>query len=125
MLIISIDAFSYFIGLIIIFIISFILAMLPVFINFCIRRNDTSINNIDKLDSYECGFKTFSDVNYEKFYIHFFLLSLIFLIFDLEILYLIPLANIGFLSFLDFCICFIFFTILTAGLIVEYYFNTI
>jgi NADH-quinone oxidoreductase subunit A len=42
-----------------------------------------------KLSAYECGFDPF-DTTRSQFEVHFFLIALIFLIFDLEILYLFP-----------------------------------
>ena len=46
-------------------------------------------SNPAKLSTYECGFIPFSDVR-SKFEIHFYLVAILFIIFDLEILFLFP-----------------------------------
>jgi NADH-quinone oxidoreductase subunit A len=45
----------------------------------------------DKLSSYECGFNAFSDARM-KFDIRFYLVSILFIIFDLEVAFLFPWA---------------------------------
>ncbi|KJV56628.1 NADH-ubiquinone/plastoquinone oxidoreductase, chain 3 family protein [Orientia chuto str. Dubai] len=47
--------------------------------------------NKNKLESYECGFDPFSNAR-SKFNIRFYLISMLFIIFDLEIAFLIPWA---------------------------------
>jgi NADH-quinone oxidoreductase subunit A len=44
---------------------------------------------IEKLSSYECGFNAFGDAR-NKFEIRFFLVGVLFIIFDLEISFLFP-----------------------------------
>lgn len=48
-----------------------------------------SINNLEKFDLYECGFKAFETPK-EPLELQFFLLAILFVIFDLETVYLIP-----------------------------------
>jgi NADH-quinone oxidoreductase subunit A len=45
--------------------------------------------NKAKLASYECGFKSFSTAR-EEFDVHYFIVALLFLIFDIEIVFLYP-----------------------------------
>lgn len=45
--------------------------------------------DLDKLSSFECGFHPFEDTR-EKFNIRFYLVSILFIIFDLEITFLFP-----------------------------------
>lgn len=45
--------------------------------------------DIEKLSAYECGFDPFEESR-EKFEVHFYLVSILFVIFDLEIAYLFP-----------------------------------
>ena len=56
----------------------------------------------EKLSAYECGFEAFSDSRME-FDVRFYLVAILFIIFDLEIAFLFPwaisLGNIGLLGF--------------------------
>ena len=45
--------------------------------------------NISKLSSYECGFQPFEDSR-NRFEIQFFLVAILFLVFDIEVMFLIP-----------------------------------
>lgn len=53
--------------------------------------NFFSYKNVDmeKISSYECGFHPFEDTR-QKFNVRFYLVSIIFLVFDLEIVFLFP-----------------------------------
>ena len=74
-----------------------------------------------KLSPYECGFEPFEDARL-KFDIRFYLVAILFIIFDLEIAFLFPwavsLKNIGFFGFLSMII---FLALLTVGFIYEWY----
>ena len=74
----------------------------------------------EKLSAYECGFEPFSDSRME-FDIRFYLVAILFIIFDLEIAFLFPwaisLGNIGFVGFISMMI---FLFILTIGFIYEW-----
>jgi NADH-quinone oxidoreductase subunit A len=56
------------------------------------------ITDIEKVSAYECGFHPFSDTR-SKFDVRFYLVSILFIIFDLEITFLFPwslvLGNLG------------------------------
>ena len=58
----------------------------------------------EKLSAYECGFEAFDDAR-SKFDVKFYLVSILFIIFDLEIAFLFPWAvsfqNIGLFGFLS------------------------
>lgn len=43
----------------------------------------------EKLSGYECGFEPFSDAR-ATFDIHFYLVAIIFIVFDIEVLFLLP-----------------------------------
>jgi NADH-quinone oxidoreductase subunit A len=45
--------------------------------------------NNEKISSYECGFNPFSDAR-NKFEVRYYLISILFIIFDLELLFLFP-----------------------------------
>ena len=74
----------------------------------------------EKLSAYECGFEPFQDSRME-FDVRFYLVAILFIIFDLEIAFLFPwaisLGNIGLLGFLSMMI---FLFILTVGFIYEW-----
>ena len=74
----------------------------------------------EKLSAYECGFEPFNDSRME-FDIRFYLVAILFIIFDLEIAFLFPwaitLGNIGFFGFFSMML---FLFILTIGFIYEW-----
>ena len=74
----------------------------------------------EKLSAYECGFDAFDDSRME-FDVRFYLVAILFIIFDLEIAFLFPwaisLGNIGLLGFVSMMI---FLFILTIGFIYEW-----
>ena len=73
-----------------------------------------------KISQYECGFLALPGQTRSTFQIHFMVVALLFLIFDLEILLLFPLAvSLYQVSFFGFSIGIIFFIILTIGFVLE------
>jgi len=69
---------------------------------------------------YECGFNGIQGQTRSTFQIHFFIVALLFLIFDLEILLLFPISvTLYQVSTFGFVIALIFFVILTIGFILE------
>lgn len=69
---------------------------------------------------YECGFNTVYGQTRSTFQIHFFLVALLFLVFDLEVLLLYPLAVTMYqVSIYGFAVCIIFFIVLTIGFVLE------
>ena len=73
-----------------------------------------------KVSAYECGFSPVYGQTRNVFYINFFLVALLFLIFDLEILLLFPIAvTLYNVSVFGFSVVLIFFTVLTIGFILE------
>jgi NADH-quinone oxidoreductase subunit A len=81
-----------------------------------------AINNPDpeKVSAYECGFNAFDDARM-KFDVRFYLVSILFIIFDLEIAFLFPWAaafkDVGLYGFWSMMI---FLGILTVGFIYEW-----
>ena len=81
-----------------------------------------SPNNPDpeKLSAYECGFEPFDDSRME-FDVRFYLVAILFIIFDLEIAFLFPWAiSLGKIGLLGFISMMIFLVILTVGFIYEW-----
>ena len=74
----------------------------------------------EKLSAYECGFNAFDDARM-KFDVRFYLVSILFIIFDLEVAFLFPwavaLKGIGMLGFLSMVG---FLGVLTIGFIYEW-----
>ena len=78
--------FSEFYYILIFFILSTIIATIVFFLSyFLVKQNVDS----EKISSYECGFEPFEDTR-SKFDIKFYLVAILFIIFDLEISYLFP-----------------------------------
>ena len=76
----------------------------------------------EKLSAYECGLEPIGDARM-KFEIIYYVIGLLFLIFDLELIFLFPLATLlfNFSSLLGFWFLLIFFIIVTIGFIYEWY----
>lgn len=73
-----------------------------------------------KITAYECGFATINTPT-QPFSIRFFMVGIIFLIFDLEILYLLPWSVFtGQLNLINQIAVLIFFFFVVEGLIYEY-----
>ena len=74
----------------------------------------------EKLSAYECGFEAFGDSRME-FDVRFYLVAILFIIFDLEIAFLFPWAiSLGNLGSLGFWSMMIFLFVLTIGFIYEW-----
>jgi len=103
-------------------IIIFIFVALGLSIGFVILNFLFSPKNPDpeKLSAYECGFEAFSDSRIE-FDVRFYLVAILFIIFDLEIAFLFPWAiSLGSLGALGFWSMMLFLFILTIGFIYEW-----
>ena len=74
----------------------------------------------EKISAYECGFNPFSDARH-KFDVRFYLVGILFIIFDLEVMYLFPWAIVfNKVSSFAYFTMFIFLLILTIGFIYEW-----
>ena len=74
----------------------------------------------EKLSAYECGFNAFDDARM-KFDVRFYLVSILFIIFDLEVAFLFPWAvTFGELGWLGFWSMMVFLGVLTIGFIYEW-----
>ena len=74
----------------------------------------------EKLSAYECGFEAFDDSRME-FDVRFYLVAILFIIFDLEIAFLFPWSiSLGKIGFLGFFSMMIFLFILTIGFVYEW-----
>lgn len=76
--------------------------------------------NFNKLQPYECGFDAFEDTR-RQFDIRFYLVAILFIIFDLEIIFMYPWAvSLGILDNYGFYSMLVFVFILVIGFIYEW-----
>lgn len=74
----------------------------------------------EKLSAYECGFPAFDDARH-KFDVRFYLVAILFIIFDLEIAFLFPWAvSLGTIGVFGFWSMVVFLGVLTVGLAYEW-----
>ena len=107
------DLYALFVYLILAIIISYVAFGISYL--FGIRADDSN-----KLSAYECGFTPFEDAR-NTFEIHFYLVAILFLMFDLEISFLYPWAiSLSMLSVAGYFAMVIFFILLTLGFVYEY-----
>lgn len=76
--------------------------------------------DFEKLSSYECGFNPFEET-YGRFDVKFYLVAILFIIFDLEVSFLFPWSIvIGYLGFTGMFAMFYFLLILSIGFFYEW-----
>ena len=111
------DFLSEYLSIIIFVFVSLFLSIGFIFINFLAAPSNP---DPEKLSAYECGFEAFSDSRIQ-FDVRFYLVAILFIIFDLEIAFLFPWAiTLGNIGLLGFCSMMIFLFILTVGFIYEW-----
>ena len=113
----SLEFLDNYLTIIIFLTIALLLSLGFVLLNFALSPNNP---DPEKLSAYECGFEPFNDSRME-FDIRFYLVAILFIIFDLEIAFLFPwaitLGNIGYYGFFSMML---FLFILTIGFIYEW-----
>lgn len=73
-----------------------------------------------KLSAYECGFDAFSDAR-SKFDVRYYLVAILFIIFDLEVIFLFPWAvSFSGLGMFGFWSMIVFLALLTLGFVYEW-----
>lgn len=98
------------------FIAMFLSIFLIIFSYFIVYQKSDS----EKSSAYECGFQPFEDAR-SKFDIRFYLVAILFIIFDLEIMFLFPWSiALFFIDFFGFWVMFIFLFILCIGFLYEW-----
>ena len=74
----------------------------------------------EKVSAYECGFEAFDDAR-SKFDVRFYLVAILFIIFDLEVAFLFPRAiSLGEIGLFGFWSMVVFLGLLTIGFIYEW-----
>lgn len=110
--------FNEYLILLIFLIFSLIIAILIFFLSYFIvyQKEDQ-----EKISAYECGFNPFDDARM-TFDIRFYLVAILFLIFDLEISFLFPWSLVlSTISIFGFITMILFLLILTIGFIYEWF----
>lgn len=99
------------------FIISFALAFVVFGLSYLLSTHKA---DSEKVSAYECGFSPFEDAR-GTFDVRFYLVSILFIIFDLEVSFLFPWAIcLHHVTFIGFLAMFIFLLILTIGFVYEW-----
>ena len=75
-----------YIYILIFFFAAFFIASLLIFLSYFLVYQES---DIEKNSAYECGFQPFEDTR-NKFNVRYYLIAILFMIFDLEIMYLFP-----------------------------------
>ena len=113
----SLEFLNNYLTIIIFLAIALILSLGFVLLNFAFSPKNP---DPEKLSAYECGFEPFNDSRME-FDIRFYLVAILFIIFDLEIAFLFPWAiSLGQIGIFGFISMMIFLFILTVGFIYEW-----
>ena len=111
------DYLKDYLSIIIFLVIALGLSSAFVLINFILAPSNP---DPEKLSAYECGFEPFEDSRME-FDVRFYLVAILFIIFDLEIAFLFPWAiSLGSIGLFGFVSMMIFLFILTVGFIYEW-----
>ena len=98
-------------------IIAFGLSCAFIIVNFILSPNNP---DPEKLSAYECGFEPFQDSRIE-FDVRFYLVAILFIIFDLEVAFLFPWAiSFGSIGLLGYFSMMFFLLVLTIGFIYEW-----
>jgi len=94
-----------------------VLAVLMVVASLVIARQRP---DAEKLSAYECGFEAFEDAR-RKFDVRFYLVAILFIIFDLEVAFLFPWAvSLGEIGMFGFWSMVVFLIVLTVGFVYEW-----
>lgn len=110
----------YYINILIYFFVSFSLVCIMLILTkllgiFFVKNKDN-----EKISAYECGFDPFEDARI-KFEIHYFLIGILFIIFDLEIAFLFPWAvSLSLLGIKGFVNMLLFLFLLGVGFFYEW-----
>ena len=110
------EYFKAFTLFVVIFVISVLLFGVAYFLSL------STIKDSEKLSQYECGFEPFDEATRHPFDVHFYVVGILFLIFDVEIALLFPwVLGLKFLNWFGFFTMIIFLIILTIGFFYEWH----
>jgi NADH-ubiquinone oxidoreductase chain 3 len=104
-------------NILILFIIVPVLSLILLGFNLLLSKHNPDES---KVSAYECGFLAIEGQTRSTFQIHYYIVAMLFLVFDLEILLLFPLGvTLYQVSTFGFIIGLIFFSVLTIGFVLE------
>ena len=82
----------------------------------------STIKDSEKLSQYECGFEPFDEATRHPFDVHFYIVGILFLIFDVEIALLFPwVLGLKFFNWFGFFTMMVFLGVLTIGFFYEWH----
>ena len=111
------DFLNNYLTIIVFFGVALLLSIGFIFLNFVFAPKNP---DPEKLSAYECGFEAFDDSRMQ-FDVRFYLVAILFIIFDLEIAFLFPWAiSLGGIGALGFWSMMFFLGVLTIGFIYEW-----
>ena len=99
-------------------------AFLPIILSLLGQFVSSAFGNFDleKISPYECGFNPFDESQRYKFDVSFYLIGILFLVFDLEVSFLFPWAiSLSWINFFGFYTLFIFLIVLTLAFVYEWF----
>ena len=103
--------------LVVFFVFSLVLSFVIFFLSFIVATQRPSV---EKLSAYECGFDPFDDAR-TVFDVRFYLVAILFIVFDLEIIYLFPwCSSLGVFGYFGFWVMMVFLFVLTIGFCYEW-----
>ena len=106
---------DFFIYSILCLFVSCLFILIPYFLN------GRKIKEVEKISEYECGFEPFDNATRQPFTIHFYIVGILFLIFDVEIVLLFPWSIILLtLEWYGLFLMLFFLIILTLGFVYEW-----
>ena len=111
------DLLQYYLPLVIFIAVAFAISLVLLLVPFLVAYKQP---DSEKLSAYECGFNAFDDARM-KFDVRFYLVAILFIIFDLEVSFLFPWAvAFGDVGVAGFWAVMIFLAVLTIGFIYEW-----
>jgi len=106
-----------FFNLFILIVISMLLSVVILFLSYTLAYKN---EDPEKLSAYECGFDPFDDAR-STFDIRFYLVAILFIVFDLEVTFLFPwVITLRHVMYIGTISMFIFLSILTVGFVYEW-----
>jgi NADH-quinone oxidoreductase subunit A len=103
--------------LVVFFVVSLVLSFVIFFLSFIVATQRPSV---EKLSADECGFDPFDDAR-TVFDVRFYLVAILFIVFDLEIIYLFPwCTSLGVFGYFGFWVMMVFLIVLTIGFCYEW-----
>jgi len=104
---------------------SFVLVLITYFLAFIFSFSRLYNTTFEKISPYECGFNPFEDSR-NQFDISFYLIGILFIIFDLEVSFLFPwVLSLDIIGLFGYLVMILFLIVLTVGFIYEWYSGTL